>query len=173
MSLKAPVLTIAVGIVLACCAFGAFIFWMADPLHLRSPLDVQLITTFHARRESFERLRQMATQDSQYQSTFSKSDLGTKLSDSRQQEYQSLISDVYSNLVVSVDYDRTTRFIFAGGGLSAIGPGWVKGIEYVPGNDTKKGTVVETLDNVKTLPAGVYLRQIEPKWFVFYQEDDD
>lgn len=38
-------------------------------------------------------------------------------------------------------YTGVVRFIFAGEGV-AIGPGWVKGIEYVPGDYGKEGTLL-------------------------------
>jgi hypothetical protein len=66
---------------------------------------------------------------------------------------------------VTVDYDHTVRFLFVIGQISAIGPDWMKGIEYVPGGYESKGDLVQTLDNARTLPTGVYLRKIEPDWF--------
>jgi hypothetical protein len=59
------------------------------------------------------------------------------------------------------------------GGLSAISSGWLKGIEYVPGSFEKKGVILQNLDGANTLSAGVYLRQIEPNWFIVYQRTDD
>jgi hypothetical protein len=34
-------------------------------------------------------------------------------------------------------------------------------------------TLFKNLDNAERLPAGVYLRRIEPKWFIIYQRTDD
>jgi hypothetical protein len=73
---------------------------------------------------------------------------------------------------MGIDYDNVVRFIFAGGGLSAIGPGWVKGIEYVAVDCKRVWDIVHNLDKARLLPAGVYLRPIERKWFIFYQRDD-
>jgi hypothetical protein len=55
---------------------------------------------------------------------------------------------------------------------TAIGPGWVKGIEYVPGGYSREGVLSADLDGARKLPARVYIRQIEPNWFVFYQRDE-
>jgi hypothetical protein len=73
---------------------------------------------------------------------------------------------------MGVDYDGTVRFIYAGGGLSAIGPGWGKGIEFVPDDYRRKGSIAQNLDEARKLPPNVYLREIEPHWFIFYQRDD-
>lgn len=182
--------------------------------------DQKLIAIFHAHQASFEKLQQMATEDAQYGWYFnspsfdgSKLDetyrqeyekdpryawyfkspyfVGGKLNESRLQEYKHLVPEISPGLTVGTDYDSGMRFILAGGGTSAIGPGWAKGIEYVPGSHETngaiygnseikavtyqqqwKGIVLTNLDNAQTLPANVYLRPIESNWFLFYQRDD-
>jgi hypothetical protein len=176
MSLKSSLFKMVFGFVLVCFALGALVFWMADPLNLRAPKDQKLLTLFHDHRAAFERLRQMATEDLQQKkaSYFNESCFYGKLDEMRKQEYKPLVSEIYHGLTVTVDYDATARFCFAGGGMIlAIGPGWVKGIQYVPGNYERKGHVVQNLDEANTLPPGVYLREIEPNWFIFYQRDAD
>jgi len=115
-----------------------------------------------------------------------------KMNEARLQEYEQLTSEIDPGLEATMDgYGDGMRFIFAGSGPSAVGPGRVKGIEYVPesqetngaiyGNEEMNGTnyqhqwqgVVSTnLDNAQTLPANVYLRPIESNWFIFYQRSD-
>jgi hypothetical protein len=34
------------------------------------------------------------------------------------------------------------------------------------------GTQRDTLDESGQLPAGVYLRKLEPRWFLFFQRDE-
>jgi hypothetical protein len=143
---------------------------MADPLYLKAPKDRELFTVFHDHRAAFEKLRQMATEDSL--SYFSKSDLDARLSDQRKREYKNLLSEIRSGLVVTTD-SQMAKFIFAGGGLSAIGPGWDKGIVYVPGSTDRAGVIRDNLDRPASLATGeVYLRQIEPKWFIIFEKTD-
>lgn len=160
----------ALGLVVCLIAIGAILYWMADPLYLRAPKDRKLITFFQDHRAAFEKLRQMAAEDSA--GYLSESHLDARLGDKRNQEYKSLLSEIRPCRSMGGDY-QTTRFIFAGGGLLAIGPGWAKGIEYVPESTDRVGPVLENLDQPASLPmGGVYLRQIEPKWFVFFQKTD-
>jgi len=181
--------------------------------------DSQLIAIFHAHKGAFEKLQQMATEDAQYgwyfDSSFEGAELdekyrqeyekdpqyawyfkspyfeGGKLNEARRKEYEDLVSEISPGLAVGTDYDSSMAFTFAGGGTSAIGPGWSKGIEYVPGSrETNgavygnseingityrqqwQGVVLTNLDNAQTLPANVYLRPIESNWFIFYQRTD-
>jgi len=161
---------VALGLVACFVAVGATIFWLADPLYLKAPKDRELITVFQDHRAAFEKLPQMAAEDSIW--IFSESDLDARLGDKRRQEYKSLLSEIRPGLSVGRG-DQTTRFIFAGGGLLAIGPEWVKGIEYIPGSTDRVGVVLQNLDQPASLATGgVYLRQIEPKWFIFFQNTD-
>ncbi len=161
---------VALGVVICFIAIGAFLFWLADPLYLKAPKDRKLIMIFQDHRAAFEKLPQMAAEDSVWD--FSESHLDARLSDKRRQEYKSLLSEIRPAPSVGRG-DETTRFVFAFGGLSAIGPEWVKGIEYIPGSTDRVGVVLENLDQLASLAwGGVYLRQIEPHWFVFVQKTD-
>ena len=175
VNLKPALRKTVIGLVIACCVVAVpilLILWMADPLNLRAPNDRALIVLFHDHRMALERLRQMATEDLNVQGwRITASSLNEKLDDARKREYRHLLSEVQP-LGMSVDYDGTVRFAYAGGGILAIGPEWGKGIEYVPGDYRKKGAIVQNLDRARKLPLGdVYLRQIEPHWFIFYQRD--
>jgi hypothetical protein len=69
---------------------------------------------------------------------------------------------------------QLVRFHFAGGSLSAIGPGWFKGIEYLPGDlSEREGVVSPELNHPASLATGeVYLRMIDAHWFIFFQNID-
>jgi hypothetical protein len=151
-------------------AIGAFLLWLADPLYLKAPNDNDLLIIFHNNRSAFEKLCRMATEDSE--SYISESNLDVKLSGERRQEYKSLLSGIHSGLIVTTS-TQSVRFIFANGGLSAIGPEWLKGIEYLPKDVAREGTVVKDLDHPALLATGgVYLRLIEPAWFLILQKTD-
>jgi hypothetical protein len=135
--------------------------------------DRELITTFHTHKAEFVLLREMAAADMPNSAYLKASEDNPKLSQDRNRKYKDLMSQINPSLIIGMDYDTTTRFLFAGGGLSAIGPGWLKGIEYIPADPERKGKIEPTLDGADKLPADVYLRQIEPHWFVVYQRIDD
>jgi hypothetical protein len=156
---------------LACLVVGALVLWAADPLQIKAPSDPELIAFFQAHRVELERLRQMVTEDMHAKSYFSESELDGTLLEARRQEYRGLLK-IKSGLIVTVNYDKSVRFIFGIGGLSAIGPGWAKGIQFLPQGTKHIGVQVKTLDNERTLPVGVYLREIVPDWFILFQRDD-
>ena len=96
----------------------------------------------------------------------------SKLDSSRRSQYENLKSHIRPGIEVAFTGPTgIVRFIFASEG-SAIGPGWVKGIEYVPSDSVKEGIRLPDLDKANSLPARVYIREIEPRWFVFYQRDE-
>ena len=148
------------------------LFWMADPYFLRAPKDYYLLSLFKEKRNSFEALRRLTFEDSKEQWFFDNYNLGVNLGGARIKEYKKLISSIDSALNITVD-DQSVRFHFASGGISVIGPGWYKGIEYIPGNIKREGTIVTDLDNLSSLPVGdVYLKEITPQWFIFFQNTD-
>jgi hypothetical protein len=198
MNLKRTLFKVTFGLILTCLVFVAvFLFWIHSwghysPFGFNISKDQELIAIFHAHRTAFEKLQQMATEDAQHGWYFNSPDFeGAKLTKSRSQEYKDLVSSIKAGLTVYTDYDSSMRFIFADGGTFAIGPGWVKGIEYVPESygsngviygiceikgtnyQDGQGVVLTNLDNAQTLPANVYLQPIESNWFIFYQRDDD
>lgn len=175
MNLEPVIIKMAIVFAIVCGGLGALVFWKADPLNLRAPKNQELLKLFNNHREAFERLRMMVIKDQKRVSYVSESDTEGKISRLRKQEYETLISQIYSEMSVGVaGYHNEVRFIFASGGLSAIGSGWCKGIEYVPGDYRKAGEIVQNLDRPNKLKSGkVYLRQIEPHWFIFFQRIND
>lgn len=148
------------------------IFLLSDPLYLRAPKDDELIFIFAMHRQEFEQLSQLAIQDSSVESYFSASHLDDRLGEARKREYDKLLSEIRTGLVVTTS-GQSVRFIFASGGLSAIGPGWLKGIEFLPGDSNRGGQVKDDLDRPASLPeGGVYLRMIQPKWYIVLQKID-
>ena len=135
------------------------------------PKDQELIATFYAHRQAFELLQEMATEDARRGWYLGASD-PSKLDQPRRDEYKKLISEIRPGLQVAMNGTTgVVRFIFAGEG-SAIGPDWVKGIEYVPGDHGWEGVLLPDLDKAASLPASVYIREIEPRWLIFYQRDE-
>ena len=170
MTIKTISFRVIIFLILAVAVFSALLFWMADPLYLKAPKDSVLITKFHEHHEAFDQLRHMMIEDSL--AYLSESQIDGRLNDARKNEYQSMLSKIQSGLIIGSDL-KSVRFIFAIGGLSAIGSGWFKGIEYVPEGVNSGGDILDSLDRPSSLVVeGVYLRQIEPNWFVIFQKDD-
>src|SRR6266852_129193 len=171
MSFKSVSFKVILGLTMACSALASTYLWFADPLNIKSLSDQELISIFGAHPAAFEQLRQMATEDMQQESYFNGSNLNSNLDTKRRQTYKSLLSEIYPHLVVTIDHGKIVRFIFASGGLSAIGAGWLKGIEYLPENYKAEG-VRQNLDRGSELPPGVYQKNIEGRWFIIYQKTE-
>ena len=158
---------ISVGVVI-----GLVLLWMDDPLYLKAPSDDSLIQSFQSHQTEYERLREMAAEDSSKESYFTASHLDSRLDSARRDEYVNMLSNIQSGLILTYS-PNMTRFIFAGGGLSAIGPSWLKGIEYLPGHASGMGVEMQSLDKIYVLQPGVmYLRKIQPNWFVVVEKYD-
>jgi hypothetical protein len=161
------------GLVLVCLAATSCVLWEGGCRASRQvePRDQELISTFHTHRQAFEQLQEMATEDAR-RGWYLGTSLPSKLDQSRRSEYKSLISQIRPGLdVVTNGYTGVVRFIFAGEG-SAIGPDWFKGIEYVPGDYSREGVPLPYLNKAASLPANVYIREVEPRWLIFYQRDE-
>ena len=103
--------------------------------------------------------------------------LNKKFPELRRQEYKHLKAEMHPSFDVIIwgtanGPDNVVKFVFAWGGLSAIGPEWTKGIEYVPGDDEDEAGFLPNLDKPGALPYGMYVREIEPHWFIFYNYMD-
>lgn len=170
MNKKLALIGIALCFWTVCGALGLFRPLLAEPMQVSAPKDSQLVADFRAHRAVFERLRQMVTEDMHTQSFWSKSELGGIEPEARRREYETLLG-LNQDLRVTVNYDGSVRFIYVTGGVSAIGPGWLKGIQFVPSSAKVKGVLVKSLDDPRDLRAGVYFVQIEPEWFILYQLD--
>lgn len=134
------------------------------------PSDDKVLGVFQAHRAELERLRQLATEDMHDTSYFSATNLPNSLPASRRNEYKNLLK-ISPGLQIGTNYDGTVRFIFASSG-QAIGAGWAKGIEFIPDMGKVIGNQRTTLDDSAKLPVGVYLRKLEPQWFLFFQRDE-
>ncbi len=172
---------IVIGFVVICCAVYAFLLWLVDPFNLSAPADQKLIMIFHDHREAFEKLREMATEDSGQNLYITQSAIEGNITEARKQEYKTLLSEIYPRGLhypgvhqvhqVDAEPDGWVRFVFAGGEFPISG-GWLKGIDYQPGNRRRIGTIIQNLDKANTLPPDIYLREIEPNWYIVYQNLD-
>lgn len=136
-----------------------------------APSDQDLISLFYTHHRAFDQLQQMAAEDARRNWYLGNGDLN-KVEQSRRDAYKNLTSEIRPGTQVAMNGTTgVVRFIFAGEGV-AIGPDWVKGIEYVPGDSTREGVLLPDLNKESSLPADVYLREIEPRWFIFYQRDE-
>lgn len=171
MNVPSKLFRIVIGLVVACVVVGAIVLRLTDPLQFKAPSDEDLIAVFQTHRADFERLRQMAVEDLHVKSYLSESELNGISPEARRQEYRSRLKS-WPGLHVGVNYDESVRFIFADGGRLAVGPGWAKGIEFSPQGKKLIGQRVNTLNNERMLPAGVYLKELIPEWFILYQRDD-
>ena len=161
------------GTVLALVVFAAVALWLkgSGAPRVMEPKDQELISTFHAHRQAFEQLQEMVTQDARRGWYLAGND-PHKPDQPRRDEYKNLISQIRPGLQVAMTGPTgVVRFIFASEG-TAIGPDWVKGIEYVPGDYAGEGVSLHDLDKAASLPAHVYVREIEPRWLIFYQRDE-
>jgi hypothetical protein len=137
------------------------------------PTDAELLGIFYKHRDEFIRLRQMASEDAVQQGYyFTTASLRAGLPASRRREYQGLFSRIDPRLVVRVDYDGIVRFIVGATGSSAIGPGKLKGIEFVPDGARSGANEQDSLDDATKLGEGVYQRGIERNWYLLFQRVD-
>jgi hypothetical protein len=172
MKLKA-ILFWGLGGLLALIAIGALVvaavIWSDDPFEWKSPKDQVMIDDFHQHREAFDSLRELAVQNGKV--FLSESTLQTgNLSEGAQKASRQFLRETWPGMTVGVDLNQSIRFIFAGGGLDLpIGPDWAKGILYIPGDTCPWGTLTADLDHSSKVPDSIYLRQLEPHWFLFYQ----
>jgi hypothetical protein len=145
----------------------------SSSVEVPAPRDKELITVFRTHRSAFEQLREMVTADMAQEAYFSEDRLTGNFSTARRDRYKALLAQIKPGLIVTVNYDKTVRFIFASGGERlAISPGWLKGIEFVPDGVQPSGVRQPDLSDSDTLPVGIYFRAIEPTWFVLYQRTD-
>lgn len=136
------------------------------------PPDRTLIAVFHAHRSTFERLRQMAVEDMQIQAIFSESALSDNLSEAKRQEYKSRLAEIDSHVTLTVDFDGTVRFIFQVRGDSAVGPGSLKGVEFLPKTARPGGPLRRDLDLADKWGDGIFLRPLAGRWFIFFQRTE-
>jgi hypothetical protein len=115
----------------------------------------------------------MVLEEGQAKSYFSISTLDGISPESRKREFESLLRLKVGGLVVAVNHnDDNVRFIFASGGLLAIGPGWVKGIQWYSQGPMLDRVKAYSLDNDRRASADGYAKELAPGWFIFYEKDD-
>lgn len=134
--------------------------------------DAELIAAFKERRSDFEKLKQMATEDSGSIGYISEKTLKkSALSENRQNEYTTLLSRIHPGLTVGAGPQQVTFHFAQGGAALAIGRSWIKGITYLPGG-AKGCTIVKNLDELSLVADGVYVVPIEGDWYLIYSQLD-
>jgi hypothetical protein len=151
----------------------------SQPQSASMPKDTELREIFQRHRDALEKLAAMGTRDTGIVSLLSPEMLGERpltggreaLSPERRSEYTSLLTSIKPDLVMGIDFYRITFSYSRGGSDLSIGPGWMKGIAYLPQGHERVGIVVSNLDK----PPGendVYLVPIESKWYIIYSQFD-
>lgn len=136
------------------------------------PSDDHLIAEFTAHQPLFEAVRERAAHDPELESCGAGLwGFGAWCTGRDQAAYRTFFAKTGGNRL-SPGHNGGIAIGFAGGGLLAIGPGWNKGVTYIPGDPKRAGEVVRSTDGANRLPEGVYIRPIRDGWYVFYQRDD-
>lgn len=155
--------------------FVVFFFWQVDPYQWKAPSDKKLIAMFQQHQPEFEKLERMAAEDVRRGFALEADPENAKVvktvSRTRREEYKRLLSQIDSDLYLTMDdsYEGLElRFIAAQGGAGPIGDDWMKGIEYLPVYSKQEGKIVPSLEKGYQLPEDDYLRPIQPNWYVFY-----
>jgi hypothetical protein len=67
--------------------------------------------------------------------------------------------------------DGVLRFIYDGGGFGLVpsGSSWCKGVEYIPDGAERHAKPLSDLSKASEFGEGLYIREIEPGWYVFFQ----
>lgn len=153
-------------VMLALAFIGLFLWQYTSPFPLNVPSDRTLVDSFHANRQIFETLKQMADEDT----TIASNNTSESLSVTRRLEYARLLFQIHSKMRMGFDATGTI-FSFAEGGIGlSIGPSWSKGVAYVP-TPGRVGQIVKNLDK-NPGHDDMYLIPIEGNWYVFYQRTD-
>jgi hypothetical protein len=150
-----------------------------DPVAANSPKDAELVASFRSHHDAFEKLAGMGMEDTGILSLLSFEMLNERpltggrqaLSPERRSEYVRLLTSVRPDLVMGIDFYRISFSYSRGGSGLSIGPGWMKGIAYLPQGYERVGIVVPSLDKPPS-EDGVYLVPIEPKWYIIYVQLD-
>ena len=151
---------------LALALIGFFLWQYTSPFPLSVPKDGTLVDSFHAHRQTFQTLKEMADKDTFIASNNTSDTLGV----ARRLEYARLLSQIHSKMRMGFDA-KGTVFSFTEGGIDlSIGPSWSKGIAYLPA-PSWVGQIVKSLDK-NPGHDDMYLVPIEENWYIFYQRTD-
>jgi hypothetical protein len=171
-----PVISLGLATSLVIATFS--LSW-CDALAADPPKDAELVASFRSHHDAFEKLAAMGVEDTGTVSLLSPEMLNERrltggreaLSHERRREYVRLLTSIRPDLVMGIDSYRITFSYSRGGSALSIGPGWMKGIAYLPHSYEKVGIVVPTLDQLPTADD-VYLVSIEPNWYIIYVQSD-
>jgi hypothetical protein len=149
-------------------AIGVFV-WQYPKLFppiVPMPTDRTVVELFHAHRQTFATLAQMADQDAAIASSTTDESLPV----ARRQEYARLLSQIDGKMILVFDPWRTTKFLCASEG-GGIGPTWGKGIAHLAAVPDRVGQIVHNSDKDPG-HDGIYLVPIEADWYVIFQRID-
>ncbi len=146
-----------------------------DPVAANPPKDAELVSSFRSHHDAFERLAAMGMEDTGIVSLLSPEMLNEQpltdgrkaLSPERGGECVRLLTSITPDLVMGIDFDRITFSYSRGGSTLSIGPGWMKGIAYLPHGYERVGMVVTNLDKPPS-QDDVYLVPIQSNWYIIY-----
>lgn len=125
--------------------------------------DYDLISTVRSHRISFEKILAMMCED-QGGTVVMYDNLPPGISQERKQQYRDLLLEMRPCVSAALVFGNGWARFCANGG---------KGVEYIPEGRSRSLQLQDTLDRVDDLPPGVYYREIDPDWYVFYQKNDD
>lgn len=145
---------------------GMAIFLMVDPYYIFATKDSKLIELFQKNKGDFIMLREMMLGDSE--SFISPSNVDARLVESRRQQYLILLSKIGNPTIFSDG--KVAKYIYASGGVSAIGSEWIKGLKY-DGECVDEEVI--SLDNLNSLSRNMhYCRKIEGNWWIIFEAFD-
>lgn len=157
------------------CAVAGILFWMQDPYNFRAPKDQRLIDIFNNHQDTFEKLRLIMINNSIDNTKYGNIITHKPINESLNLEIKSLLSEINSGVHIMKQYQTNeVYFVFASGGILAIGEEWQKGIVYLPEDSLPNDKeILQNLDNARNFAHFMfYLRTIKPHWFVYYQSTD-
>jgi hypothetical protein len=156
------------GVAVALLIVGLIAFWLwqyTSPFPLSVPKDQTLIALFRSHRHVFQEIAELAVVDAPRHSDLE------SLTPERRSEYLRLLHQIPWRIKVGFTENRVTFSCARGGILLAIGPGWSKGIAYLPWGPAREGELVSSTDKDPGRD-GIYLVPIEQKWYLLYQRFD-
>jgi hypothetical protein len=136
--------------------------------------DYRLISIFYKNKSVFEKIQRLAMSDPHSNVCFGDPSIyNIRCPPGRQLYYHMLISELPARAHVQAEPEVGLWVNLAHGGLLAVGPTWYKGIVYLRSNAAIRGEILASLDHASNLPPGIYYRQIDGNWFLYYNRYSD
>jgi hypothetical protein len=142
---------------------------------LRTPeSDESILAYFQAHKPEFHGLLKASLAEGARHNTFD-IDCRTGAEEAAMKpDVRTLCALLRRNVTILNDGGYSVRFILSRQGEGIFGERWIKGIEYMPKPSLPRdGALLGSLNAAPKLRPGVYYREIEPEWYVFYYNEDD